>query len=47
VSKACIVAVYGYWPRWFRCARLGLRELPEDRIERDVLVSGLDKLARL
>jgi hypothetical protein len=41
------LAVFNFWPRWFRAAKLGLRELPADRIERDVLVSGLDKLARL
>jgi hypothetical protein len=39
------VAAFNAIPNWFYVERLKLRELPEDRAEREALLSGLDAIA--
>jgi hypothetical protein len=38
------VSAFNFIPHWFYVQRLKLRELPEDRAERQALLSGLDAL---
>jgi hypothetical protein len=39
------VAVFGFVPQRFYTERLRLRELPDDRAEREALLTGLEALA--
>jgi hypothetical protein len=39
--------VFNTLPHWWLCSRIKLREMPEDRVERQALISGLDILARV
>jgi hypothetical protein len=39
------VAAFNLIPNWFYVERLKLRELPEDRLKREALISGLDAIA--